>query len=295
MACVGKVEPFGIVTLADAAYFPGLEMLYRSVQESWPIPVACFDAGLTKAQKRAARQYPLLRILDLPSGGIVDKAKAAFREAAPLRKKNKRVWPLWICPALIAAAPFERVFWLDCDVVVLRDLRGLFALLDDGPVFTPENNAPEQTPNSRELYALLPIERQFDPCEPRINAGVTGWDKRRDAEALAAYASVVAAACDHEAVRQAVSWHDQGALIWAIQKCGLEDRVLTSWQWNLCVRRTTLAKRPLPFDGEFLSALREILPETNLLHWNGTKPPWDQISRLESAASSSGNEAPGSG
>ena len=194
--------------------------------------------------------------------------------AAPMRKTIKRVWPLWICPALIAAAPFRRVFWLDCDIVVLRNLEGLFALLDDGPVFTPENHAPHATPNKPELYELMPIDRPFDPLEPRINAGVSGWDLKRDKAVLDAYMQVVARACEDERVREAVSWHDQGALIWAIQSLGLQARVQGAWIWNFCARHALLHEAPVPLGQDFLPMLRSRLPEVNLLHWNGLKPPW---------------------
>lgn len=39
--------PEGIVTLADDAYFPGLELLYASARESYPVPMVCFDVGIT--------------------------------------------------------------------------------------------------------------------------------------------------------------------------------------------------------------------------------------------------------
>ena len=57
-------------------------------------------------------------------------------------KPGKRIWPLWICPLLIRAAPFAEMFWLDCDLLVLRGLDELFGFLEAGPVFTPENKAP---------------------------------------------------------------------------------------------------------------------------------------------------------
>ena len=129
MATAEDIAPFGLVTLADAACFPGLELFYRSVEESWPLPLACFDAGLTDAQKRIAGNYPLLRILPLPATELVAGAEAAFRDAPAMRKPNKRVWPLWICPDLIAAAPYRQVFWMDCDIVVLRNLRDLLPCL----------------------------------------------------------------------------------------------------------------------------------------------------------------------
>jgi hypothetical protein len=276
----GKVIPSwaesrGIVTLADYNYFPGLMLLHRSVQETWPLPIACFDAGITKQQKALAAEKCIgLQILPLPDVDLLATIRQVFEAATPLAKHNKRVWPLWICPLLVAAAPFRRVFWLDCDIAVLRNLDQLFQLIDDGPVFTPENNAPAATPNQPDLYKLLPIARSFDPLEPRVNGGVSGWDLVRDKEILDAYIYAIERACQDERIRKAISWHDQGALIWAIQKWGLESRVLDSNRWNLCVRHTSLAARPIPWNDRFLEAVRSEVSDANLLHWNGTRVPW---------------------
>jgi hypothetical protein len=264
----------GIITLADSNYFPGLMLLHRSVQECWPVPIACFDIGLTDEQRQTACDVQGLEILPLPEAGMVGTIKSQFGNAQPLAKQNKRVWPLWICPLLIAAAPFRRVFWLDCDIVVLRNLDQLFGLLEDGPVFTPENNAPDVTPNKPELYDLLPIRRPFDPLEPRVNGGVSGWDLIRDSAVLDAYVYPIARACQDERVRNAISWHDQGALIWAIQKCGMEHRVVDTASWNLCVLHTPLHGRPVPWNDHFLAGVRNAVSDANILHWNSMKFPW---------------------
>ncbi len=265
----------GIVTLADSHYFPGLETLYLSVQQSLDVPVACFDVGLTAEQRAmAARKYPRLSILPIPDTPDIAAVRAAFGEAAPLAKQGKRVWPLYICPFLIAASPFRRVFWVDCDILVLRDLATLFSFLDEGPVFTPENLAPDRSANTPELYALLPIERVFDPARPVVNAGVSGWDLERDRVALDAYMEPIRRACLDLRVRSAISWWDQGALLWAIQKTGLEGRVVASWKWNLCVKHTQARGRTYEWDEGVVEILRREVPEASLLHWNGYAVPW---------------------
>src|SRR5947209_19325032 len=147
----------GIITLCDANYFPGLLMLHRSIQESNPCPLACFDVGLTAEQNAYGRNLTDLQVLPLPADPLVASIRTAMRSVPPLAKANKRIWPLWICPILIKHAPFRDVIWLDCDIVVLRGLAGLFRGLEEGPVFTPENKAPQATPNHRDLYKLRSI------------------------------------------------------------------------------------------------------------------------------------------
>lgn len=264
----------GIVTACDSNYFEGLLQLHQSVQTDWACPIACFDLGLAPSQRAEAAAKRDLIVLDLPDDLRIQAVKIASARQQPLAKPNKRIWPLWICPMLIEAAPFTDVFWLDCDIVVLRGLQQLFEMLEDGPVFTPENKAPELTPNSPHLYELMPIARTFELRHPVVNGGVSGWRKGRDDAALTAYTlPVVTAAVDPE-VMSAISWHDQGALIWAIQSLGLEGRVLPSPLWNLCVDNVQIPAEALRYDAGFLDRLRAALPQVRLLHWNGVAPPW---------------------
>ena len=157
---------------------------------------------------------------------------------------------------------------------MLRNLAGLFALLREGPVFTSENLAPEVTANKPELYDLLPIERDFELSQPAVNSGVSGWDLRRDKAVLIDCMRPIEQAWQNPQVRAAISWHDQGALIWAIQKHGLQQRVQKDLRWNLCVQHTQAFGKQYPWDVSILETLREEVPEANLLHWNGTTLPW---------------------
>ncbi len=237
-----------VVTLCDANYYPGLLKLHASIASSTPCDVVCFDAGLTAQQREEAARIEGLYVLDLPDDPLIAELIAATEHSAPLLKPGKRIWPLWICPLLIRAAPAKNVFWVDCDIIVLRGLDELFAMLDDGPVFTPENHAPDATRNSARLYELLPIRRPFDPAVPLVNGGVSGWRRGRDDAALEAYVAPIAAAARDASVREAIAWHDQGALIWAIQSLGLEHRVLASPMWNLSIGRAGVDGALLAWD-----------------------------------------------
>jgi hypothetical protein len=268
------IASIGIITLCDANYFPGLLMLHRSVQESFPCVVACYDLGLTREQAAAADQLENLKLLPLPNDPLIERIRTVTSCTRPLSKLIKRVWPLWICPLLIKHAPFRDVIWMDCDLVVLRNLGDLFAEIETGPVFTPENKAPQCTPNKPRLYDLLPIERQFNRLLPTVNAGVSAWRKGRDSAVIDAYLYAVERAAADEKIREAISWHDQGALIWAIQYLGLEHRVASSNAWNLCVDNTLIARRPLPWNDDFLLAARQTVSDANILHWNGRTPAW---------------------
>jgi len=141
-------------------------------------------------------------------------------------------------------------------------------------VFTPENRAPHATPNHAGLYDLAPIDRQFDRSEPRVNAGVSGWRKGRDGPVLAAYAHLVERASIDSNLRALISWHDQGCLIWAIQKTGMETRVVEGFDWNLCVVNTPLETGAFPYGRDFLDRVAAVVPRASIVHWNGCSPPW---------------------
>lgn len=264
----------GVVTLCDAAYYPGLLALHASIHDLDPVPIVCYDIGLTPEQREDAGRRADLHVLDLPPDPLIARLQRATADAAPLQKAVKRIWPLWICPVLIAAAPIGDVAWLDADLLVLRPIRELFALLEGGPVFTPENRAPHLSANAAELYDLLPVALPFDRTGPAINGGVSVWRRGRDDDALAAYIHPVAAAADDARVRAAIAWHDQGALLWAIHALGLQSRVLADTRWNLCVDNAGLTPEDLHWDDGLAARLRAALPDVGIVHWNGRQVPW---------------------
>ncbi|MGZ4416251.1 MAG: hypothetical protein ACXVRZ_18060 [Gaiellaceae bacterium] len=266
----------GVVTLCDDNYFPGLLRLHESIATSAPYPIACFDVGFTAEQRSTLRALSDVEVLPLPDDPLIARIVEATRDVQPLAKPGKRIWPLWICPILIRASPFDETVWLDTDLVVLEPLDRLYGELDSGPVFTPENKAPERTPNAARLYELLPIERVFDPTRPCVNAGVSAWRRGRDDYVLSAYTRPVSEAAERPEVREAISWHDQGALIWAIQALGLEQSVQPTWRWNLAVDNASLADDALRWDDDLVPRLREHLPGVGILHWNGRRPAWQE-------------------
>ena len=151
-------------------------------------------------------------------------------------------------------------------------------------MFTPENLAPELTANKPELYELLPIARPFDPRVPVVNGGVSGWRKGRDDAALDAYIRPIARAADDARVMDAISWQDQGALIWAIQSLGLESRVLDSSHWNRNIGLIDLPAETTAWDDNLSARLRSALPDVRLIHWNGHPTPWSGAEPLMSFA-----------
>lgn len=267
-------ESEGVITLADENYFQGLLILYHSIQASYPVPIICYDIGLSEEQKRLCKKtLPLLSVLPIPDHKVITKIKN-YNEKTTLAKKSKRQWPLWICPYLISSSPFTKTLWLDCDILVLRNLDVLYKKLDKGPIFTSENLAPHKTGNKPELYQLLPIKRSFNEENALINAGVSGWHMTRDKDILQDYKNVVQQAFQSEDIKNAISWHDQGALIWAILNNGVDKNVEKNTTWNQCVKHTAIGNFKFTWSSEMLEEIQKLEPSVNILHWNGQTVPW---------------------
>ena len=268
----------GIVTLSDDKYFPGLVLLARSVALDYPLPIVCFDAGLTQQQiEWVSEHLSNVDIRAIPESALLRAIKARCGESTK-PKPGKRIWPLWICSSLIQASPYQRVFWLDVDIVVLRDLRRLFSFLDKGPVFTGRNRFPHKQ-NDAALYARLPLGHWGFSREPRINAGVSGWDLQRDHDVLKSYVFPAEQAFLVDPTLVSLISTDQGCLMWSIYKHRLHRRVLRDHRWNRCVRGTAAFDFRIPcapdrITDNHIRELQDKLPETAILHWNGCSTPW---------------------
>jgi hypothetical protein len=262
----------GVVTLADKSYCEGLMLLSDSIRQSYDVPIVCYDGGMTKKQRQLVlARNSNIEIRAIPTNPQFKLLKETLSGDAGCGREE---WLLWACPLLIASSPFRRTLWLDCDLVVLQNLRKLFQLLNTGPVFTPSDNKSGTTPNHRMLYKLLPLSKQgASSPEPLLNAGVIGFDLKRDRHILMSYIyPVLCAACD-ESVRTSISWHDQGALIWAVRNHCLHNRIVNA-SWNTEVRSLPIGNPDLLFykykwERRLFSTMREDFPTVNILHWNG--------------------------
>ena len=272
----------GVICLADNNYFCGVRLLYHSLEQKRPLTV--YDLGLNGAAKRWIEERPCITVRSIPQTPLVQAIRQACGDRT-MAKPTKREWPLWICPELILDAPYQRVAWIDADAIVLRGVESLFDLIRHGPVVTPENLAPEQTANPIELLQHLPLSRSGSKPVPEIllNAGVSGWCLERDRALLEAYTHPIRCIFQGQSVpREAVRWHDQGCLIWALQNAGHNSSLLQDPRWNLCVKHSALsalhhldrqAEDPVLID--WLEQARGMEPDACIVHWNGHPVPWD--------------------
>ncbi len=256
----------GVITLADKTFFPGFVLLYTSIQRSYPVPVTCYDGGLTEGQIQwASRHLRNCVIKPIPD---TDEIKLVKEKLDGMSENGTSEYLLWVCPFLIASSPYRRTLWLDSDLVVLKNLGALFEQIDDGPVFTRENHAPSKTPNEPTLYTEMPLEHHTCTATPLVNGGVSGWDIVRDEAIINDYANLVLLACRKSKLRQSISWHDQGCLIWAIQNNGLTERVMNDINWNLCAMHH-VQDVDYNLNKDLNEQLGTAYPDANMVHWNG--------------------------
>ena len=271
----------GVICLADDNYFCGVRLLYHSLEQQRPLTV--YDLGLSDAARHWVSERPGINVRSIPQTPLVEAIRQACGNRT-MAKPTKREWPLWICPELILDAPYRRVAWIDADAIVLRGVDSLFDLIRHGPVVTPENLAPEQTANPIELLQHLPLSRSGSKSVPEIllNAGVSGWCLERDRALLEAYTHPIRCIFQGKSLsRDAVRWHDQGCLIWALQNAGYTSSILQDRRWNLCIKHSFLRalhhldrQADDPVLIEWLEQARALESEACIVHWNGHPVPW---------------------
>lgn len=248
----------GVVTACDAGMYRDLELLVRSVHDSGYVPIAVADLGLTAKQRRWLTRRGCWM--------IKPRIPAEVQEIEPERR---RVFQ-WSKPWLIAQAPWRWCLWLDADTMVLDKLEPLLdRIISDGlqtfaDLFTPM----ELSCNPPRLYELLPTGRHHP--EPRINAGVVGLDRVRDAELLREWMWGIEQAAKRPEVREATGWHDQGHLRRAMVVFGVEAAG-DGKRWNRSADDAdyqTRHRRRRYTDGpDLFDRIRENHPGTHIVHW----------------------------
>ncbi|MEA3490114.1 MAG: glycosyltransferase [Candidatus Omnitrophota bacterium] len=104
-----------IATSSDSNYFPALIALLRSLRRTNPhIPVIVFDGGLTRRETKKAGRLATI-IPKKPFMDLKGRGKFSYIGMVTLLKFET------------AGLDFEKVLYLDADMVVLEDLEPLFS------------------------------------------------------------------------------------------------------------------------------------------------------------------------
>jgi hypothetical protein len=249
----------GVITAADTGFFPGIQFLCAACQGR--VPLLVFDAGLTAEQRDwcAAR----VEVRDFPD---------------PLVPRTEEMWPAWNKPLLFRHSPFRTTLWLDADCLVVGDLNPLFARAAEGPFGVPSQVSLYPRPNKEILYQKHPVPQRI-PNDRIVNGGVLGFGSdERSARLLTAWEGMVCEAGRDAEVREAIGFHDEGALHWAVEATGSTEVCTPLVVWN---RSTFAVGRGGP--EAFLSRLK-VKPGDVILHLVVRPKPWTTWGDLEAEA-----------
>ena len=148
-----------IATSSDAKYFPALMALLRSLKVTNPgIPVTVFDGGLTFRQAKKASH--LARIVrKQPFVDLEGKGKFSYIGSTTLLKFEA------------AGLDYEKVLYLDADMIVLESLEDLFSFPAGAVGVVPEVNAVKNMFRPRHRRTLAE-NINIDWNAPGFNAGL---------------------------------------------------------------------------------------------------------------------------
>lgn len=247
---VPKFKGYGVLTAADAGFFPGLQLLVASLGDD--VPLGIVDLGLTAEQRDwcfAQKRYEILpRVGPMPD--------------------DVKMWQGWNKPYYMATSPFDRTLWIDSDCVVIGDLQPLFHEIEQGPFVIRHWDEPYPQPNHSSLYHRFRVPVRLPPGRG-INSGVVGLKIDRDAELLEAWSGLVSHAAMDPTIRPLISWYDEGALQWALEETGTTERVLPWHGWNRFVRSQVTAD---PVD--YVLAVSGQADDV-IWHFSGIEKPWN--------------------
>ncbi len=271
----GRLAPLaqGVLTSADRTYFDGLKLLVKSIQESEPWPIACADLGLTLEQREWCHRNDVILI----DRSVIPLSFLKTFKDLPRFYDPCRPEMVWAKPWIVRASPFEDTIWLDADVIVLQPLKELFEKLKSGPLMFGDGLNPKASLNAPALYEHLPVPRV---TEQDLNSGVFAVSKEREAPLLNAWIECVQHAGSNKNIRDAIRWHDQGAMLWALHKTGCIDCVDSWKRWNVPANYATskhLKERKSYRRASLLQDLKADHPNAGIVHYMAQPKLWDLL------------------
>lgn len=161
-------EEFGVVTACNNGYYPGVVALIKSLKRNSPLPVTVIDQGMEAGQVKhleelGANVISVTRCID------IDDERFGC------------------CYVLfdIDEAPYDRILYLDADMLVFDDLSHMDELIKEHKfVYSYENtvkllNKKRYKGRLRRLFSSWPEGKQFLKDYPEY-AGIRGFFRRRE-------------------------------------------------------------------------------------------------------------------
>jgi hypothetical protein len=125
----------GIITAADSTSFSAFQLFNYSLRKhNSKIPLALFDIGLSEQEKGWCRRNKI-KLINYKN---------------PIVPKDYFMWQTWNKPDYINRSPFEYTLWLDCDIIIYKNLTSIFKKIKN-KIFCVKDHFGTDVKNKKEL------------------------------------------------------------------------------------------------------------------------------------------------
>jgi hypothetical protein len=207
----------GIITSTDSKCFESFQLFNFSLKKSNPkIPLLVYDLGLSKKEIKWCEKNKI----------NIKKYKN------PIVSKKYFMWQTWNKPHYIFLSPFKYTLWIDCDTIIYKDLSDIFSKIKKDIFLVKDYfGVDDLLRNNDKLYEKYPVESRLKVLP---NGGVLGLCKTRkkDKKFLNNYLKITKKASKNKELANLLSWWDQGAIHWALEKSKNTDVVVQNRNFN---------------------------------------------------------------
>ena len=205
-----------VITATDSTLFAHSQLLISSLLATNDVNVIVYDLGLRGAERKWLSRY-------------VDEVKDAPQL---LIDREQEGWQTWNKVLYLLDSGAEQMLWLDADTLVTGNLQEAATLIDTGrvPLVCSDDIAHrfvgdwEACVHNKGL-----LKTKLTP----INAGVLGFNLKRDHDLLNGWRKTVARAAEDDDFRSKLTFFDQGALALNLDWAGVKDSDLADPDvWN---------------------------------------------------------------
>lgn len=246
----------GVVTAADAGFFPELVFLIRSLQLHDDCEILVFDLGLRPEQRQWLVEQPRVRCRSLHFDGTC---------LAAVRRLN--YWQTWLKPFCLDLADFDRLLWIDADCIVLGSLKDAFDHIAERPLLVRDATEAHTANDPRLDEWLSP---PVDVPDASVNAGVVGLCRQRDQQLLACWAWGIQQISRKPQIQRLAAWWDQGILRWALRERRLVSTIQADLRWNQPAKlESQLLTRAVRGGHSILGEISQRYPTATIVHWLG--------------------------
>jgi hypothetical protein len=256
----------GIISFSDSKYFDHFRFFAKSFQKFHDLPIILFYDYLSREQTAWCYKYDIL--IKKITGQKLFPNISYLSES--LDKTTYKVgWRAILKPYCFMRSPFDKTFWMDSDMFVIRPLYELFDKLNNGPVLSSETCCGSRYPKG--FLELLP-EKIKENKNKHINSGLIGLNLNRDIDCdiLYTWTNIInyAENCEHLKQKSFLNNMDQKYLLWVIEKLQIFQYIMS----NIESSRYNHSPNPRPqFNSTNLNDLIEETKKTydrRMIHHN---------------------------